>query len=72
MRDWIKMIVCFLAVGGFIKIFPLLSNRMDTYRMIMKNSEQLGIDNASLFYSEEPLTSKAEQELFKRLNSEFE
>ena len=38
----------------------------------MKNSEQLGIDNASLFYSEEPLTSKAEQELFKRLNSEFE
>lgn len=72
MRDWIKMILCFLAVGVFIKIFPLLSNRIDTYRMIIKNSEQLGIDNSALFYSEEPLTLKAEQELIKRLNSEYE
>ena len=72
MRNWIKMILCFLAVGGFIKIFPLLSNRIDTYRMIIKNSEQLGIDNSALFYTEEPLTLKAEQELIKRLNSEYE
>lgn len=63
------MALLFIALGGFIKVFPLLLSRIDTYEKVIENSENLGIDNSTLFYSEEPLTSKAEQELTNRLSS---
>ena len=50
-------------------LMPLILNKIPSYTDVIKKSETLGIDNAALFYSEEPLTSRAELELNERLNS---
>jgi hypothetical protein len=72
MKPWIKMILCFLAIWGFVKFSPLLLNKIESYQLVIKNSEQMGIDNATLFYSEEPLTSDAEQYLKQQLEAAME
>lgn len=66
------MIVCLVAVWGFIKITPLLLENIKSYQEVIERSEELGIDNSTLFYSEEPLTYTSEQELKLRLNSKVE
>ena len=40
------MILCFLAIWGFVKFSPLLLNKIGSYQLVIKKSEQLGIDNA--------------------------
>jgi hypothetical protein len=67
MRAWLKLICCFLAIGIFVKVLPLVLNSIKSYHLVVKNSEELGIDNSALFYSEEPLTSIAENELLESL-----
>ena len=69
MRSWLKMFACLVAVWGFIKIIPLILENINSYQEVIERSEELGIDNSTLFYSEEPLTFTAEQELKLRLNS---
>lgn len=68
MRPWIKLILCFVSMWGFVKLSPLLLNKIESYRVVVDNSELLGIDNATLFYSEEPRTSEAEQYLKLQLD----
>jgi len=72
MRAWFKMFICLVSIWGFIKIVPVVLNNLDSYKEVIEHSEELGIDNSTLFYSEEPLSSVAEQELKIRLNSEIE
>ena len=63
MKPIIKMLLYLVAVAAFIKFVPMLLMHSGTYVEIKTNSEKLGIDNSTLFYSEEPRTSIAEQEL---------
>ena len=72
MRSWFKMLACLVAVWGFIKIIPLILENINSYKAVIERSEELGIDNSTLFYSEEPLSFTAEQELKHRLNSKVE
>jgi len=58
-----------LAIWGFIIIIPLFLGRFKSYSEVIKKSEDLGIDNSALFYSDEPLTSIAEIELNERFDS---
>ncbi len=68
MKNWLKLLICVAAIWVFVKITPLLLSRINAYQQVIQKSEILGIDNSALFYSEELLTSKAEQELKERLN----
>ena len=67
MRRWLKFIWYSALIAGFIFLFPKVINKVDVYEQIIENSEELEIDNSSLFYSEEMWTSKAERELKTRL-----
>lgn len=69
MIKWLKLIFWMLAICGFIIVIPKFLSQFSSYSDLIKKSEELGIDNAALFYSEEPLTSNAELELNERLNS---
>jgi len=70
MKSYLKMMLYLIIVAVFIKAFPLLLKHNHTYMEIKNNSEALEIDNSTLFYSEEPKTYIAEQELATRLNGE--
>ena len=63
------MVICLLAIWGFIKVSPILLNGIKSYQEVIVNAEKLGIDNAALFYSEESHTSQAEQKLKEQLSS---
>lgn len=67
MKGWIKLIVSFLLVWCFVKYAPKILANIDTVQRIVENSERFGIDNSALFYSEEPLTSKAELVLSEKM-----
>jgi hypothetical protein len=69
MRPWLKLVFYFLLVWSFIYLMPFFLNKIPSYTDVIQKSETLGIDNSALFYSEEPLTSRAELELNERLNS---
>lgn len=68
MKSYFKLIMFFLAIAAFISLFPLLLECSETYTAIKQKSEALGIDNSALFYSEESMTSVAEQVLKTKLN----
>jgi hypothetical protein len=68
MKPIIKMMLYIVAVAAFIKFVPMLLMHNGTYVEIKINSEKLGIDNSTLFYSEEPRTSIAERELSASLS----
>lgn len=70
MKNWLKLIFCMLAIWGFIIVIPKFLSQFSSYSDVIRKSEELGIDNAALFYSEEPLTSIAELELRERLISD--
>ncbi len=67
MKNLLKLFLCVVAIWVFVKITPVLLSRITSYQQVIQKSEILGIDNSALFYSEELLTSKAEQELNERL-----
>ena len=72
MKPWLKLVFYLLLIWSFIYLIPLILNKIPSYTDVIQKSETLGIDNAALFYSEEPLTSMAELELNERLNSMHE
>ena len=61
------MLCAVLVVLAFVKCFPLVLNKFKIYREITEKSTQLGIENSALFYTEEKLTSVAEQKLKRQL-----
>lgn len=69
MKAWLKLTLCLLAIWSFVVGFPLILNRISSYQEVIENSENLGIDNAALFYSEEPYTSVAENNLMESLKA---
>lgn len=68
MKKWLKLGYCLLLVIGFIYLSPKIFNRIPTYSQVIDNAEARGIDNSALFYSEEMLTSRAEEKLNEQLN----
>ena len=67
MKNVLKLLFCVVAIWVFVKITPLLLSGINSYQQVIQKSKILGIDNSALFYTEELLTSKAEQELNERL-----
>ena len=67
MKRYLRLLLCLIVMIAFIRLFPLLMKTNTTYVKIQKNSERMGIDNSTLFYSEEPRTSTAEETLMARL-----
>lgn len=70
MKAWIKLIVYLVIVAGSMVVMPWIAKQASTYREIIQRSEELEIDNATLFYSEERWTSRAEQLLNSRLKKQ--
>lgn len=70
MKAWLKLAFCLLAIWIFVVGFPLILNNISSYQELIENSENMGIDNAALFYSEEVHTSIAEKNLLESLRSE--
>jgi hypothetical protein len=67
MKRYLRLLFCLIALIAFISLVPLLMKTNATYVKIQENSERMGIDNSTLFYSEEPRTSTAERVLKTRL-----
>lgn len=47
----------------------MILSHITSYQEVIVNSENMGIDNAALFYSEEAYTSIAENKLYESLRS---
>ena len=56
-----------MAIWVFIRFTPYFLDKLKSYRSLVQKSEELGIDNSALFYSEEPLTGIAERELSEKI-----
>lgn len=69
MKAWLKLVFCLLAIWIFVEGFPLILSNISSYQEVIENSENMGIDNAALFYSEEAYTSIAENKLYESLRS---
>lgn len=67
MKSWIRMVICFIGLWGFIKFSPVLLYKIGYYKDIIENAEKLGVDNAAMFYTEDPVTSFAEQRIKEKL-----
>ena len=63
MRSWLKLFLSILAVYAFIIFIPKMLMNFESYSEVLKSSEKHGIDNSSIFYSEEPISYKAEKEM---------
>ena len=72
MVRWLRLLLSLIAVVGFMFTFPLLLKKFDAYEQLIQNSEELEIDNSSLFYSEEMWTSRAESQLKIQLGEQSE
>lgn len=70
MKAWLKLVFCLLAIWIFVEGFPMILSHITSYQEVIVNSENMGIDNAALFYSEEAYTSIAENKLYESLRSE--
>ena len=57
-----------MGMWMFVYVVPKALNEFKAYRAVIKSSEQLGVDNAALFYTEELLTSQAELEMKIRIH----
>lgn len=68
MKNWLKLGFCLLLILGFVYFAPKALSRIPAYSELIQNSEEMGIDNTALFYSEEALTSEAEKELNDKLS----
>lgn len=69
MKAWLKLVFCLLAIWIFVEGFPMILSHITSYQEVIVNSENMGIDNAALFYSEEAYTSIAENKLYESLRS---
>lgn len=69
MKAWLKLVFCLLAIWIFVEGFPMILSHITSYQEVIVNSENMGIDNAALFYSEETYTSIAENKLYESLRS---
>ena len=63
MKGWIKLALSLVAIYGFIVFTPTFLEKIKIYQNVVESSEKHGIDNNSVFYSDEPISYKAEKEL---------
>ena len=69
MKRWARLILYLGGIWVFIKVTPQVLNKVKIYREIIKSSDAHGIDNSTLFYSEEPATFDAENQIRENLDS---
>ena len=50
-----------------MEFVPRMLNNISIYHEILESSEKKGIDNSAVFYSEEPMSYKAEEILKEKL-----
>ncbi len=67
MKKWFKLMLSILVIYSFIELMPRLLENIDIYQKIQDSSASYGIDNNTIFYSEEPISYKAEQSLKDKL-----
>ena len=67
MKRWLKLFLFVAGIWIFMEIAPRLMNSISIYQEIQENSEKLGIDNSAVFYSEEPMSYKAEEAMNQKL-----
>ena len=67
MKRWLKLLLSCVVVAGFMFVFPQIMEEVEMYERIIEKSEEMEIDNSSLFYSQEIWTLKAETELKAQL-----
>ncbi len=67
MKKWFKLMLSILVIYSFIELMPRVLENIDIYQKIQDSSASYGIDNNTIFYSEEPISYKAEQSLKDKL-----
>jgi hypothetical protein len=72
MKSWLKLFLSILVVYAFIAFMPKILLSFQSYQDILKSSEKAGIDNNSIFYSDEPISYKAEKEIKQKLEKHYE
>lgn len=68
MNRWIKLLFSVLAIYGFMIWAPKLLTQIEIYQKIEENSERMGIDNSTIFYSDEPISYEAAEVIGEKLN----
>jgi len=67
MKKWFKLMLSILVIYSFIEVMPRVLDKIDIYQKILDSSASYGIDNNTIFYSEEPISYKAEQALKEKI-----
>jgi len=69
MKKWLKLFISILAIFGFMELMPRILGKIQIYREIQKSSSEHGIDNNTIFYSEEPISYQAEHEIKEKIHA---
>ena len=69
MKRWLKLFLCGIGIWVFMEIAPGMMRSIVVYQKIQENSAKMGIDNSAVFYSEEPMSYKAEQVMIETLKA---
>lgn len=71
MKSWIKLLAGLVLMFVFVKTTPILLNKISAYREFTQRAQDMDIDTAALFYSDEYHTSTAERTIKESLHSRF-
>ena len=69
MKGWLKLLSFMGLIFLFMGYAPKILRFNKIYLSIEKSSAEKGIDNSSVFYSEEPQSYKSEKEIKERLTN---
>jgi hypothetical protein len=67
MKRWMKLFLFVMGILAFMEVAPRMMSNIGIYREIQQNSQKMGIDNSAVFYSEEPMSYKAEKHMIETL-----
>jgi hypothetical protein len=67
MKRWVKLFIFLAGIWAFMEVAPLVMRSFVVYQTIQENSAKMGIDNSAVFYSEEPMSYKAEKSMIEAL-----
>lgn len=63
MKRWLRFILSIFMVAALIFILPKLLRLSGHYRYLTEHAREKGINNAAIFYTQEPLSLEAEKVL---------
>jgi hypothetical protein len=67
MKRWLKLFLFVMGIWVFMEVAPGMMRSIVVYQKIQENSAKMGIDNSAVFYTEEPMSYKAEKAMFETL-----